>query len=168
MKTRHGFVSNSSCTSFCIYGCTLDVNNWYAYSDAGCFVRLMKKIKQEFPSDYIASLNDIKQKYKDNEYVQKQIEVMETIDEIKISDGQRLLLIDENCHAEFELASDMMESFGLSFFADPGNGCLWIGRPWSCIGDDQTGGHFKLKIEELIHSLFGEECSTYEEAWGDY
>ena len=90
MKTRQGFVSNSSSTSFCIYGTQLDFDKWNAISNAESFVRLLKKIKQEFPTDYDKCLEEIKQE-KNPEYYGKQLDVAERITEIKISDGPELL-----------------------------------------------------------------------------
>jgi hypothetical protein len=164
MKTRQGFVSNSSSTSFCIYGTQLDFDKWNAISNAESFVRLLKKIKQEFPTDYDKCLEEIKQE-KNPEYYGKQLDVAERITEIKISDGPELLYEDDEEDGYFELVHDFIGFFGLGYFYVPDLEGIWVGRSWSAIDDNETGLKFKTQIEEIVGSLFGEKCGTYEEAW---
>jgi hypothetical protein len=47
--------------------------------------------------------------------------------------------------------------------------CIWIGREWKAIADDETGAAFKGSIRTMVCSLLGEgaaaQCETHEEAW---
>ena len=166
MKTRHGLVSNSSTSSFCIYGCSIS-EEWNAYNNPDAFVRFLKKLKQEFPGDYKTALEDIKEKYKDKDYYDKQIEVAETIDEIKITDGPKLLLDeDDGDYCELELIHVILKYFDLALFGSDYSG-NYIGRSWKRIKDDETGAQFKMKVDEVVKSLFNEECSTLEYSWND-
>jgi len=165
MKTRYGLVSNSSTSSFCIYGCQLD-DEWYACNNAEAFVRFLKKLKQEFPADYLEAIYKLKEKYKDNKYHIAEIKVAETIDDIKIVDGPKLLEVEEDDYCDFETFYTIIKHFNLCMFGDDGNG-RYIGRSWDSIGDDETGGQFKMRVDEVIKSLFNVECMTHDEAWRD-
>ena len=48
-------------------------------------------------------------------------------------------------------------------------GGVYLGRNWSDVGKDETGGQFMASIESEILKSFGKEidCDTHEEAWED-
>lgn len=46
-------------------------------------------------------------------------------------------------------------------------GDLYAGLYWFNIGDDETGGEFKIKIREKISKLTDKKCRTIEEAYSD-
>lgn len=111
MKIRSGFVSNSSTSSFCIYGA-------------------------EPPDEWIEKLDEE----------------------------------DTKEHAG-ELVRDFNKENGTHLLVEGGPSYLgytfYIGREWCCIEDDETGGQFKMSIEQALEKLFGRKvkCSTVEEAW---
>ena len=100
MKIRSGFVSNSSTTSFCIYGISLTWGNRAKVDSLGWQV------------------------LKDNN--------LET------------------------------------HYSEDGN-AVYVGRSWSTIKDDETGGQFKKSIQDKVKELFGDEVGNdfgyFEEAY---
>jgi hypothetical protein len=94
VKTRIGFVSNSSSSSFCIYGI------------------------------YLGHMSD-----EDYEFINKT---------------------------------------GLTDYGSPLDGDTYVGRSWTSIGNNETGGQFKESVEKLIANRWPDKkCNTYEEAWYD-
>lgn len=49
------------------------------------------------------------------------------------------------------------------------SGCVYIGKSWSDIRDDQTGREFKQEVIALLTNLLRKpvDCGTYQEAWYD-
>ena len=122
MKIRNGFVSNSSSSSFCIYGASLE------------FDELVEKLKE---TDIISEekLNEII----DNEYDEQEEEILN--------------IIDDNSNLEVYQYDDD----------------VWIGRSWSSIADDETGGEFKESIKAELEKLLGPNLDLYtysEEIYG--
>lgn len=111
MKVRHGFVSNSSSSSFCIYGLSLDS------------VDMSEAIKN-------LGLEETEDSYEDGENIADALEL-------------------ENHNVE-------------DYYS-------YIGAEWASIGDDETGGEFKMRIENKLKKVFGDDikCGTYEHAWYD-
>jgi len=115
MKIRNGFVSNSSSSSFCIYGASFEMGE------------LIEKVKT------LGLITEDKiEEYEDDQY-----ELMEILDE----------KLDLNMEFDYE------------------NEYVWIGRPWSSIGDDETGRQFKDDVEAKIEKNFGSgnDCETHDE-----
>jgi len=108
MKIRNGFVSNSSSSSFVIYGVCLDT-----YSDE----------------------------------VKSLMEKHLTEDEIDlVKDGDEML-------------SEFLDTSGLYIKEDYECECIYIGREWSRIGDDETGKEFKESVKTKIEEFIGCEIS---------
>ncbi len=77
MKIRNGFVSNSSSSSFCIYGISLEFDN----TDFDEVFGLIKKIQISFPEKYHEALNsyinDLKDRLKKSTYLGDKIMIYE-------------------------------------------------------------------------------------------
>jgi len=99
MKTRIGFVSNSSSTSFCIYGTFIEGKD---YKDTG-------QIMSDVSGYFYGSTPD---NYEEGTYV---------------------------------------------------------GRPWKCIGGEETGNQLKENVEKTLTDKFGPGLifGTFEEAFND-
>lgn len=102
MKVRFGFVSNSSSSSFCVYGTYIDENVYY-----------------------------------------------EKYEEFKD-------IMNEN----------YIETHGNPYDYD---NTTMVGRAYSTLKDDETGGEFKRKTEEAMKKIFGDDIklSYHEAGWYD-
>ena len=112
MKIRECLVSNSSSSSFCIFGTILSEK---------CVEELKKKFGDEDQGMY------------------------------EIAD---------------KMISD--QKLDLSIHCPPDDQ-YYLGRSWSKVKDDQTGGEFKEDVKKQIIQLLGKEVKlgTHEEAWRD-
>ena len=114
MKLRSGFVSNSSSSSFCIYGTFMELDE------------LIEKVKAN------GWLTD------------EELEEMEENEDW------------------YELEEKLNEKTDLEVYASEDQ--FWIGKSWSNIGDDETGGEFKESVKTELGKVFGEvDCQTHEE-----
>ena len=123
MKIRVGHVSNSSSTSFLVYGARFDC------SSTKSLIKVAAKLGL-----------DISEYGKDEENIEM-----------------------------YELLSDVAEKLSLESYSGGGAYYRYIGITPSEIGDDETGGQFKAKIEKKIAEVFGEDvkCAYHEEAYYD-
>ena len=125
MKVRVGFVSNSSSTSFCIYGTT--------FSDMSEVIELITEIGSD-------------------EMIAKQAKSL-------LADGDDDLS---------ELLENWAAKEKLYFTRGPSGDGVYIGREWTTIKDDETGGQFKKGVEEKLKTIFGKvACHSHEESWTD-
>ena len=140
MKIRQGFVSNSSSSSFCIYGITVD--------ESEVKEALIAKGATE------EELSDGLYEYFDNwSYNHKKREGKLTEEDIAEYENK------------FFKPEDGFETHNPWDYGEE----IYLGVEWSTIGDDETGSQFRARIEAKLTELFGKEtpCGTLEEAWRD-
>jgi len=151
MKIRQGFVSNSSTTSFCIYGT--------CFKSKPLTLNVIKTFKKNSPEEFekIIKANEGKS------WCEDAIKLLKNIDNINEFENE-----DEEDEILEELLYEGMP-FGLEWHPYYDADSYYIGRSWSSIGDDETGKQFKESIKMSLRQLFGEDikCSTYAEAWRD-
>ena len=141
MKIRQGFVSNSSSSSFCIYGITEEES---VIKEA----LIAKGATEEELSDGLGE-------YLDSwSYDYKKREGKLTAEDIAAQEGK------------FFQPEENFETFNPYY--DYGDE-IYIGIQWKRIGDDETGMQFMKKIDAKLTELLGKEveCSTLQEAWRD-
>ena len=190
MKIRNGFVSNSSSSSFCIYGAVLD-------GRPEMNVEFFSKIKKEFPKQYDDGLNKLIDTYTKNinDWNKDRIPILEALKSVDNPEvfadkktngcehsfdrnsakfcpecGKQAFIVKEN-----ELKKKIRSSFDLDFVSSLLSiefnymyDSIYVGRSWNSIGDDETGGQLKKGVENLVKKLFGiTKCSSIEQAWQD-
>jgi hypothetical protein len=105
MKLRQGFVSNSSTTSFCIYGIYISADD-------------KSKVRNHFNKDVESLFR----------------------------------------------GTGLEVHYGSEY--DDG---MYIGMPWTRVGDDQTGKQFKQAVEDALKAVLKDSvaisCSSHKEAW---
>jgi hypothetical protein len=60
---------------------------------------------------------------------------------------------------------DKLDFKGLTYRPDYDGGCVFIGRSYRTLKDDETGGEFKQSAESAIKEIFGKEkkCEEFME-----
>jgi len=145
MKIRQGFVSNSSTTSFCIYGASFDTNPFT--------LDYIKNFKKNDPKEFEVMITELEKV----SWMKSVVDILKNIDN---------MTDDELQDANMEWGEFV--PYNLDYHPYHDAGMHYIGRSWSRIGDDETGKAFKASIEKDIEALFGKTpCSTHAEAWRD-
>jgi hypothetical protein len=145
MKIRKGFVSNSSTSSFLIYGTAIDSEDRDVI-----LINEIKKLKtiEEFKSVY---------KYTDEEIYNIIHQENQTVDQIikKITEEY------EDKWEDLKYDSDL--------FVGTSDVGYYIGKSPQSVPNDITFGDWKKQIEEETSKLLGKKvkCSWIEEAWSD-
>jgi len=158
MKIRQGFVSNSSTTSFLIYG--FSANN----PDFDGAVELLINFKKENEDIFNTNINKIIAKYENraNKWAAEKVEVYKLIRLINhpdiLKDNKEIIkrhITDEDT---------LYGILGLEYHCtDYSN---YVGRSWDSVRDDETGAEFKASVEKVAkHFGEGIKCGTIEEAW---
>lgn len=143
MKIRSGFVSNSSTSSFCIFGACIEKNE---------FIEKIRKLNPKLDAKY------------------KSLENGEILKEKFVGSEEEFEIGEDNLDEEsMEVGEKYLKKLGLSFeYGYCEDEYYYIGRYWKNINDDETGKEFKESIKESVKSLFPKaKCATFEEAWHD-
>lgn len=128
MKVRQGFISNSSTTSFCIYGACIDESE---------FVEKVKKF------------------YANNTKIAKMIKSYDAEQE-GCEDGEECEESNDTDYFDmYELSEAVMKVSNLDITIDGENSSVWVGRQWQSIGGDETGNQFKKDVEFKLKDIFG-------------
>ena len=138
MKIRSGFVSNSSTSSFCIYGVALEANIFELVRDE--YLEAFKKKAMEYDG-------------------------VEDEEEFDLEDA-----FDASNYEAMEALCKITGTHNLEWHSPDGYDCLYIGRAWSNVEDDQTGAQFKQEVRDSIKKILKVEDSdfgTHEEAYAD-
>jgi hypothetical protein len=159
MKTRNGFVSNSSASSFCIYGFELeDGLNIDSFAD---FKKKHPDLFLKRIEEAIKSLNDYHECYREF------LDMLKRVDDL--TDEEQDILYDEiRGDLEFYFRFILDDEGVLEIFDGYEGENIFIGRAWKNIKDNETGLQFKQSVGEAVHKLYGSsiKCETHEEAWG--
>ena len=138
MKIRNGFVSNSSSSSFVVYGAIIDF-------DAEHFLNILKGIDE---TKYNEILNIFKNECIDNGINEP-------------DDNDIFDFVDEN---PYVLVETLLEFMGLNNFKiDIYDGNVAIGREYSTIRDDETGKQFKDSVLSTLKVFGVTECRHIDE-----
>jgi len=151
MKTRHGFVSNSSTTSFSIYGISMD--------DADINVDLFVRIKQNMPKAFEGIVKQA------NTYYSDFVEYFNNIDSLTKEQKSELQELIDDLGPEM---IEMLDCLSFEVHWTPWD-VTYVGTSWNSIGEDETPRQFKARVEKEMKKFFGDniKCESYEEAFRD-
>lgn len=146
MKIRNGFVSNSSTTSFCMYGICDDQGS------------ILKRLDVEV----LKNLAEVRYNG-ENDYYRKRFPTFEEYWKHAYLDDDDESLTDD-LYEVMELLSD------ISVYT-PEYGDAYMGLSYPGILDDETGGEFKQRavdtLRKIIPDIKEDEFSTLQDAWRD-
>lgn len=176
MKQRKGFVSNSSTSSFCIYGTYLE-----SREEVDPIGKLKEIQKRDSEFYYICT-----KAYRDkmDERFEKMVKDRPDLaeDDCWKKQSRRGFIIQNIVNVTEEEAKEFLGGLYdqyefLDFIAEvfdfeahfPPYGGVYVGKSWSKLSDDETGKEFKACTERMLQILFGPDvqCATHEEAWRD-
>jgi hypothetical protein len=147
MKIRLGFVSNSSSSSFCIYGTTINTTDFIRglIENFGDIPEIKIQIEENELSKKISNTED--------DYFHIDYEEMEFVDEVL--DILARKDINPNCYRKYQMNYDTKSE-------------ITIGRSYLDIDDNETGKEFKEKVEKFIKKIVKTEIEfdQMQEAFG--
>jgi len=184
MKNRKGFVSNSSTSSFIIYGAVIEDGEYDDYygddeedqvnEDGTNPIEWLREIRKRDPELYDNKVNAYMKKL---ESFGEKGEPLNKYRQEKFDRAKLLLKIDTLTEDESKIIIDAYgselvysigdELFGLSVNHPPW-GETYVGLNWCDVGDNETGAQFKERATKLVEMVFGKnDMSTLEHAWRD-
>jgi len=151
MKVRKGFVSNSSSSSFCVYG----VNFTKSY---------FEKHSGLYP-EYDGDIYQVEDKYKIDPEISLAIKEMMEQDQIT----------DINEFSPYDVYENIAEIFNMSVKYDSDDRRIYIGREYPTLGGNETGNQFRNSVQLSINKIFPFEqqndpalkCHHIEESWSN-
>jgi hypothetical protein len=159
MKIRNGFVSNSSSSSFCLYGTTV--------GEDFSLLKFFCGIKKWFPEQYKRVIDENTKDMENTElkeFLMNPVPVVEPWDKFEVTDER------ENATDELEeslsfIDYDLQKETGIEYYRDYGA----IGRPYKNADDNMTFKQFKDETKKIIDDICGgdNKCGHMEEAWRD-
>jgi len=150
MKTRIGFVSNSSTTSFCIYGGVINSPDEISLDG-------VKKIREIIPDVFEKAVHNFEMLPGTAKYGK----FMRELDSLSESEQRELR------HAMFDHYGVLGVLTDLGAVKNCTENKVYIGEMWRNIGLDETGRQFMARIKSSLANVFIDEpeCMTIEEAW---
>jgi len=155
MKTREGFVSNSSSTSFLIYGICIQ-------REELCNIDTVKKMRKVQPEWYDNLVDCYTDSWRDKSgETAKLLKNIDSLDEEQTSELNGRLADDPYA---FE---DCVDGMGIHWPCDDYE--LYVGSCPTIMKDNETMGEFKAGVEKILKRIFGDNivCDFHEEAWRD-
>jgi len=136
MKIRHGFVSNSSTSSFCIFGAEIDKD---------IFLDKMRKLNPKI--DVMFALFEEREKFNEGDTIDYEAP---SIDDVK--------------EDALEIAEEMLMKMGLEIETAGYEGdYYYIGRDFTSIKRNETRNQFETSIKKAVKKLFPKQkCTLYE------
>ena len=179
MKIRNGFVSNSSSSSFCIYGIR---------GSAG--IEDVKKFQKAFPDKFKMAVDKLREsKYESeksavtileklgNEDYFKDITARGCDHAITVENAKfcpecgksTWITIENPSKKELARLNDAEFCARIMGLGNFGGGEMgdYLGRSWASIGDNETGAEFKKSVDDILMITDGKKGSTIKEAWFD-
>lgn len=161
MKTRNGFVSNSSSTSFCIYGAFVgDIGGKVPMGYR--ILKFLKNHHEEYfnglfkddDSEAMLALKDI-----DKLDLKKPGKFIENLEELDEENGELDDFFADLCFMDFD------DKIGLMYNENYGA----LGFSYTVVPDEMIMGAWKTMVREAIKEITGKDlkCEHIEEAYSD-
>ena len=160
MKYRQGFVSNSSSSSFLIYGVCVERDELAARLIEGPWTEaVLAKANASLAWSRQSQAEYAAKAAADPSFKYYSYEVREDY----ASFAEYFVEEDNKWDAIYSLAGEIDGKSECPFE----DGTTYFGISWDKVGDDETGRQFKARVEQILKDMFGEglECGTFEEAW---
>ena len=169
MKIRNGFVSNSSTTSFSIYGTELKYNDLFS-------IDVLKNIKKNKPKLFKEILNDLNDIKKDGNYVEEIVEIQNFLKSLgsktKITKKRAQEMI--SLMGEFDISiSDLLyEDKKLEIhnypYYDKEESLYYIGVPLTGMKKSETVTQFRKRARDEIRKIVKKKGMKFENIEGSY